>query len=327
MGADDGVHTVIKQQVLDVFLGGAVGIVILTAPVNHGDDDIGILVGCIAQHALDLGGIDLLIVAGIVLIEEIDAVFTALGQGHSVHALGKCHKGHPDAVNFLDHIAAGISVFLIGGVCAQALKSCVSDGLEGSLQAVHSVIDNFGVGHLQHIHTGVLQGGKHLGRCRAQLRTVGAAAQNALKIQQGIVCIGQQRYHIQEHLRKIKGDSAGCHQFIGHIQVAGSGNMDHRVGIPGGFLLGGLHHRLRDIRAGLDGFCLGWLCLVRAVFILAPGHEEDQDRAADQNRHRSQNALHQFLLLLEALLPFFIFLGTPFSHTVGIKIHNQRLLS
>ena len=105
--------------------------------------------------------------------------------------------------------------------------------MQGGLQAEHTVIDDLGVGYLEHIHAGVGQRRKHLRWSRAQLRAIGISAEDALEIQQCQIRVTQQRHHILEHLRKIKGDPTGGHHLIGDVQIAGSGNMDHGVELPG----------------------------------------------------------------------------------------------
>src|SRR5699024_5163808 len=79
VGADDGVHPVGLKQLFDGLLGVADGVVVLAAPVEHGNGDVRLLLLHRRHNGGDFVPVDALVGAVVVLIEHIHAVFAAGG--------------------------------------------------------------------------------------------------------------------------------------------------------------------------------------------------------------------------------------------------------
>ena len=155
VGTEDHVHAVFQQQIGDVLLGTADGRVILSAPVQHGDDDVGGFGLGGVQPVHDAGGIDDAVVGVVVRIEKVHTVFRVQRQRHIVQALGKGDEGDLDAVDFPDHIAAGGA-----GVPEMGADRFDPGGVEdihGGGQTVDAVHNRVGVGRLEDVKADVRQ--------------------------------------------------------------------------------------------------------------------------------------------------------------------------
>ena len=267
MGAEDDVHAALLQLLADLLLGGADLLVVLAAPVDHGDGDIRLLLGHIAQHPGDAVGVHLLVVGGVILVQKVHAVLAAGRQAQIVHALGEGHDGDADAVDVDDLIAAGLAEGGAVGEGTQGLQAHPVHDLQGGDQTGDTLADGGGIGGLDRVHADGLQGLGQLQGSRAGLRAIAAAAEIALEIQQGQIRAAENGGHIQEGLGKIIAVFMGSvvQHVIRHIQVTGRRQPDHRGaalglgslrlaggGIPrrgGQCRLGGLH-RFSGFRRG-----------------------------------------------------------------------------
>ena len=247
MGTDDGIHTLCLQQTHNGFLGVADGIVILTAPMEHGNGQIRLFRSHIVQDFRDPFPVQLLVGAVIVFIEHIDAVLTALGQGHAIHTFGKCHKGDPHTLDIPNGVALAGLIGPLICIHTQRLHACFLHIFDGSLQAGNTLVDGIGIGKLDKVHTCSVQRlGHALGGGTGGV-TVGSAAQIALKVEYRNIAVRQQVGNIQEGIGIVILRTAGCHNSVRHIHIAGRHQMDH-CGTLGGLLRGGGHSGLFRLR-------------------------------------------------------------------------------
>ena len=275
MGADDGVHPVGLKQLFDGLLGLADGVVVLAAPVEHGDGDVRLLLLHRRHNGGDFVPVDALVGAVVVLIEHVHAVFAAGGEGHGVHALGKGHKGDAHTRHFADGIALGLLVFLVAGIGPQGLHAGGPDVLQGGAKAQSALADGVGVGHLNQVHPGAVEGlRQRLGSGAGG--AVGLSHQQAFKVQHGKVSIRQQAGHILEGLCIVPGFAPGLNHGVGDVQVACRCHVNHGGGGKGcGFC--GL--------GGLEGFLLGggFLSLLgKAPEVNASCHQEQYQGSQSQ---------------------------------------------
>ena len=125
----------------------------------------------------------------IILIQHIDAVFTALWQGHTIHTLGKRHKRKAHTLYFHNGIAATVFKVLLRGISAKGFHACGPDSADGSSKTGNAVIDRIGVCQLHQIDTRFIHCGQQLGRGGAILRTVGRTDEVALQVHHGHIRI------------------------------------------------------------------------------------------------------------------------------------------
>ena len=107
MGADDGIHTLFEHQIPNLFLGFAVGVIVLTAPMQQCNGHIRIVFFDVAQDLCYTLRIYIMVVAGIIAVEQIHALLTAGRQCHIIHALRKRHNCDPQATGIKNVIATG----------------------------------------------------------------------------------------------------------------------------------------------------------------------------------------------------------------------------
>ena len=309
VGADDGVHAVIQQEIFNGLLGGADLVVVLTAPVDQGNGNIGLILRHGLQHALDAVGIHLLIGRIVVFVEHIDAVLTAGRQTHGVHTLGKGHDGNLNAAHIPDGIATGTAELVPAAESAYALQSGGLNGIQRCGKTCHAVVNGVGIGHLDQIHAGTLQRHQHALGHRLVSTAVGSADHIALQIHHRQITGRQQRQNVHKGRAIVLALTAGGHHIVGDVQVTCRQQMDHGLARFLGFLSehGALGFRrlgrglgiVRTVRFRLSHrrFCGGALGL-------GSGQDNNgNDRHTDHQHHCHNDQLqHQSLLLFAALL-------------------------
>ena len=318
VGTDDDVHAFLLHQGDDALLGIIDGIVVLRAPMEHGDGHIRPLRGYAAQDFSDSIGIHIPVGTFVVHIELIDAILAALRQAQRTHTLGEGHHRHGDTLYLADGIALGFTELLRRGEGAHGLDARGTDIIQGLVQTDQAVIDGVGIGHLQDIHTGTCQRVHQLLGGGTGIGAIGFAYQNTLKIHHGQIRVGQHMGHIYKCLGIIitQGGSAGSNHQIRHIQVARSLDMDggHTFlrGLGGNFL----GRRLGHGNAGGSAFAGGSLAA-------AISGQSENRRATDYD-HRSGNdqPYLQFTLLLELLLPHLFPPLPALIHFIPVKGHR-----
>ena len=183
----------------------------------------------IAQNCLDPSGVHHLIVAVIIRVEQVDAIFTACRQGRTVHALGESHERNADIL----HLAQGVAAAFLKafGICvhAQGLHTCRTDTVNGGAQTGHTIINGVGIGKLDQIHTRIIQSIHQALGGRSIFAAIGRANQVALKVQNGNIRLAQQIAHIQKRLGIIIIPGGHIHHPVRNHQVTGRSQMDHRV--------------------------------------------------------------------------------------------------
>lgn len=97
MGTDDGVNTARKEQICDALLRGGDGAVGLAAPVEHGEDDVGLERAGGLERAVDGVSRDLIKIGRVVGIEQVDCVLRAVRQAETAEALGIAEDGYLEA--------------------------------------------------------------------------------------------------------------------------------------------------------------------------------------------------------------------------------------
>ena len=243
VGTEDHVHAVFQQQIGDVLLGTADGRVILSAPVQHGDDDVGGFGLGGVQPVHDAGGIDDAVVGVVVRIEKVHTVFRVQRQRHIVQALGKGDEGDLDAVDFPDHIAAG------GAGVTEMGADCFDPGgvedIHGGGQTVDAVHNRVGVGRLEDVKADIRQIlGQNIRRVEIG-RGPGIAgigrrtAEVQLQIAHGQICAGGIRLDGREAIGKVIGgvlllggvDLVLIHHDIAHGGQGGGFIRLHRLGL------------------------------------------------------------------------------------------------
>ena len=80
VGADNYVHALLFLQVDDALLGVADVVVVFAAPVEQGDGDVRLLRFHSLQNAGDAGAVDLVVGAGVVLIEDVHQIVVSGGK-------------------------------------------------------------------------------------------------------------------------------------------------------------------------------------------------------------------------------------------------------
>ena len=156
MGSDDGICPFFLQQLADIFLGVADGVVVLTAPMDQSNGNIRLLLPGIAHNVGDLIPVDLGVDAAVVGIEHIDAVLiVCAGDGVTVHTLGEGHHRNAHTLHFKDRNALLMLKFRFIAEYAHRLHTCLLHRVDGGQQTGHALIDGVGVGKLDHIHAHV----------------------------------------------------------------------------------------------------------------------------------------------------------------------------
>ena len=97
MGADDGVDAAGEEELRDALLRGGDGPVGLAAPMEHGEDDVGLEGVGRVERAVDGVSRDLIKIGRVVGIEQIDRVLRAVRQAETAEALGIAEDGYLEA--------------------------------------------------------------------------------------------------------------------------------------------------------------------------------------------------------------------------------------
>ena len=319
MGSDDHIHAVFLHQIDDAFLGVAVAVGALAAPVEHGDGDVRLFCSRIFQHLGDAVGVNGLVGGVIVGVEQIHAVFTAGRQAHTAEALGEGHEGHLDALGFTDGVALGPVEIILAGIGTQGFHACIVDGSEGGFQADEAVVDGTGIGHLHQVHAAAAQGIQQAIGCRGPLGAIGLTHDVAFQIQHRQVCLGKQGSHVDEGPGEIVAGhgQAGFYHAVGDIQVTGGPDVDG----GGAVLLGkGLRLRLGGF-GGLGGHRSFRLRSVHHTGIPDDGqhtHSADDQQNGDGDQTGLQPLLFRFLLFAHFFPPL-----TAFIHFVIVGSHGR----
>ena len=283
VGADDHIHTVLLHQIHNLGLGFADLVAVDAAPVEHSHGDIRLLGGNLTENAGNALLVHLLIVGIVVGVQQVHAVLTARRKAHAAQALGKGHKGHLNALNIADGIAAGFVEIRGGGVGSQRLHARSADIIQGGVQADEAIIDGIGVRHLNQVHAYTFQIGQQFRGGGSGFGAVGLPAEVALHIHNRHIPHRQLGSHIHESPAEIiaRGADAGVHHGIGDIQVAYGADVDGGNGVLGS--AAGLGGRLGGGRGGGRCFADGGhrRCLV------AGGQLENRHAAAHQDHQRA----------------------------------------
>ena len=235
MRAEDHVHAVFEHQRRDLLLRVARLGDVFAAPVQTGDDNVRRGGLCGVEHLENVGGVDLGIVRGIVLVEQIDAVACVVRDRHAADALREADKGKADAVDLAhdDLIALAVG---IAGKAAEGGHAGVLDDLLRARHALDAVIDRVGIRGLQDVEACVgQQGRKGIGIAggRGGIRV---AEEVALEIADGQIGGRQRGNDVCDRCGKIGRavDGGGLELRVGEINVADG--VHRRLG--GGFLRG-----------------------------------------------------------------------------------------
>ena len=97
MGTDDGVDAAGEEEICDALLRGGDGAVGLAAPVEHGEDDVGLEGVGRVERAVDGVSRDLIKIGRVVGIEQIDRVLRAVRQAETAETLRITEDGHAES--------------------------------------------------------------------------------------------------------------------------------------------------------------------------------------------------------------------------------------
>ena len=288
--------------------------------MEQSDGDVRLLRFHSLQNAGDAGAVDLVVGAGVVLIEDVHQIIVSGGKSPAAQTFGKGHEGNLDALSFRDGVALGLLELGLRSERTHRLQARRPDGLQGGSQANQAVVDGAGIGHLDQVNARVAQSIQQFPGGRGGVAAIGFAADVALQVQHGQIRVGQSGRHVHEGAGVIVAAHGytGVDYSVGHVQVTRCLDVD---GGFGAFLsAGGRFCRLGGL---LGGTGLRRHCRLGTV---GTAGEEHNPRRTQHQHHRRQNQRDTKPLSLGLLLSALGFpLFTAHIHFIVVQRHGVVL--